>query len=36
MMDNKIIIAIGRGKGSGGHYIGELLASCLDIKCCAG
>lgn len=31
-MDKKII-TIGRGKGSGGHYIGELLASRLGIKC---
>lgn len=29
----KIIIAIGREKGSGGQYIGELLAERLDIKC---
>lgn len=32
-MDNKIVITIGREKGSGGHYIGELLASRLGIKC---
>lgn len=32
-MGKKIVIAIGRGKGSGGHYIGELLASRLGIKC---
>lgn len=30
---NKIIIAIGRSKGSGGQYIGELLAERLGIKC---
>lgn len=32
-MNNKIIITIGREKGSGGHYIGKLLASQLGIKC---
>ena len=30
---NKTIITIGRQKGSGGHYIGELLAKRLGIKC---
>lgn len=29
----KVIIAIGRSKGSGGQYIGELLAERLGIKC---
>lgn len=32
-MTNKTVIAIGREKGSGGHYIGKLLASRLGIKC---
>lgn len=32
-MNKKRIITIGRGKGSGGHYIGKLLASRLGIQC---
>lgn len=27
------IITIGRSKGSGGHYVGELLAERLGIPC---
>lgn len=30
---DKIIITIGREKGSGGHYIGEMLAEKLNIRC---
>lgn len=30
---NKTIITIGREKGSGGHYIGDLLAQRLGVKC---
>lgn len=30
---NKTIITIGREKGSGGHYIGDLLAQKLGVKC---
>lgn len=30
---SKIIITIGREKGSGGHYIGDLLAKELGIRC---
>lgn len=32
-MNSKTIITIGREKGSGGHYIGQLLAVRLGIKC---